>query len=230
MNEWPEICMCLWKRIKPFPKIIRALENQTHKHFTLNVWCNTNLEEKKKIKELLQKSTLKYKLYGDGENHGSKARFWIAPMVKRNPIIFLDDDQIPRIDFVEYMLKMYIKNPNSVQGWWCRTFSQDKYWGSLVKNNLETLPVDYIGTGGMILDKKIVLDDRLQNIPDVCAKIEDLYLCYIARKFYNCRLLKISKKIKVIDDKHNQSKKLKKEKEDCFKFIRENGYLLLNEL
>lgn len=218
----PSVCMCVWQRIENVPIIIKALEGQTYSDFDFNIWDNSGELE-------VPETFLDVKVYSNNRNDGSRARFWLVPETQGNPIIFFDDDQIPKSDFVEYMLECYMKNPNSVQSRKSRIFD-NVYWGTST-NNKPYVPVDYCGTGGMVLDRKLFEDVRLMNIPEPFDKVEDLYLCYIARTFYNMPLLSIESKVKQLKDGKNQLKlfKLGGVKEKCFKMLRESGWKLLKD-
>jgi hypothetical protein len=218
----PSVCMCVWKRIENIPIIIKALEHQTYSDFDFNIWDNSGELE-------VLNTFLDVNIYSNNKNDGSKARFWLVLKTEGNPIIFFDDDQIPRPDFVEYMVECYRKNPNAVQSRKSRIFDE-LYWGNST-NNKPYVQVDYCGTGGMVLDRKLFEDERLMNIPEPFDKVEDLYLSYIARTFHNMLLLSIESKVKQLKDGKNQLKifKLGGTKQKCFNILRKSGWKLLKD-
>lgn len=222
----PSVCMCVYKRVNNLPKIVKALEKQTYKYFDFNVWCN-NISKLEKVKDILNNSKLNYNIYFSDKNEGSKSRFWLVPKCNGNPIMFFDDDQIPMEDYVEYLLKAYIKNPYSVQGYHNRVFTIESYWRKS-SNRPEGMEVDYVGTGGMVVGREIVLDKRAQSIESVCSNVEDLYLSYIARS-YGYKLLSLERKVELLIDKKDQFSGLRKEKENCFKYLRKLGFRLLKD-
>jgi len=198
-----EVCMCLHSRPERLSLIKRELEDQTYKDFRFNVWDNTK------------------------HNHGSAARFKLVKETIGNPIIFIDDDLTMRPDFVEYMYQRYLKYPDAIQGWHTRTF-KDKYWEKMEQVE-EGKEVDYVGTGGMILDRKIIDEEPiLQNLPEEFAKVEDLYLCYLARR-RGQKLLSTEKKVDIIIDNNDQYQGLIDYKENAFQKLREMGWALLKD-
>src|SRR4030067_400462 len=66
--------------------------------------------------------------------------------------------------------------PGCILGWYTRKFTEERYWGNNTFNTYG-VRVDYVGTGGMIMDRKIIDEEEsLQNIHQDYAKVEDLYL------------------------------------------------------
>lgn len=220
------VCMCLYKRESNLPKIIEALEQQTFKDFDFNIWYNNsgNIEW---IKKQIDKSNINGKVFSTGKNEGSKARFWLVHKCKGNPIIFFDDDQIPKPNFIEYLYNEWIKEPDTVKGHHNRIFMAETYWNN-VNNGKIGGEVDYVGTGGMVLDRKIVEDERLQNIVEICSSVEDLYLCFVAKQL-GYRIVQIKKQLSFIEDNLNQFRSLKNQKQKCFEYIRKQGFKLVRE-
>jgi len=186
------------------PIIRQQLEVQTYKDFNFNVWDNTV------------------------NNQGSSARFKLAKQVKGNPIIFIDDDESLEPDFVEYMYKKYKENPDAIQGWFTRIFNTDSYWDS-IPYSPEGSRVDYCGTGGLILDRKIFDEEPiLQNLPPEFDKVEDLYLSWLARK-KGMKLLAVEPHIKIEVDGKDQFSKLAFYKEEAFNKLLLNGWKLVKK-
>ena len=80
----------------------------------------------------------------------------------------------------------------------------------------------------MIFDRKIVDEEPLlQDIPKEFVKVEDLYMCYLARMKYNMNLVKINPASKGIVDDKDQWKDINKEK--AFLELRKKGWWLLRE-
>lgn len=197
-----EIIMCSYSRPERLPTIRQMLANQTYKDFNFNVIDNTK------------------------DNKGSAERFRGVARVKGNPIIFIDDDESPAPDFVEYMVKQY--DPNAIKGWFTRIFPRESYWDSYAYNELGK-EVDYVGTGGMILDRKIFDEDpELSNIPPEFSKVEDLFLCYKARE-KGLKLIAVEPHIKIEVDGRDQFKGLGDYKENAFRLLRQKGWKLLKD-
>ena len=184
------------------------------------------------IKEQLDKQTYKdFKFIvhdNTVNNEGSAVRFKEVLKTKCNPIIFIDDDESLEPDFVEYMYERYKEYPDAIQGWFTRIFVGDTYWGSIPYNEEDT-EVDYVGTGGMILDRKIFDEEPiLQNIPEEFVKVEDLYLSYLARK-RGQKLIAVKPHIKIEVDGKDQYTRLGNYKELAFNKLRELGWQLIRE-
>jgi len=194
-----EICMCSYSRPERLPIIKEQLKRQTNQDFNFNVWDNTK------------------------KNDGSQARFWLVPKTKGNPIIFLDDDESIEDDFVEYHYNEWKKQPNAMMGWFTRIFNKDTYWDSIPYSPYGT-DVDYVGTGGMVIDRKIFDEESvLQKIPEEFNKVEDLFLSFLAKK-RGMRLMAIDQKCKIHCDGKDQFKKLGQYKEEAYKLLKGGHY------
>lgn len=199
-----EVCLVKYSRPERIPIIEKQLKEQTYKDFNFNVWDNTK------------------------DNIGSKARFILAKQTKGNPILFIDDDESLEPDFVEYMYNRYLEYPDAVQGWFTRIFPGESYWNSFDYSPEDT-EVDYVGTGGMILDRKIFDEEpSLVNIPPEFEKVEDLYLSYLARK-RGQKLIAVEPHIKIEVDGKDQYKGLMDYKEKAFNKLRELGWKLIKD-
>lgn len=218
-----EVCIPVYQRPHRIPKLIKEFKNQTTDNFRLNFWNNTRkpLDIKGFPKERIQVIDL-------NKNVGSQAHFLLVPKTTGNPIIFLDDDESIAPDFVEYNYKQYLKfGKNCILGWWIRIFNRGKY-NLAIRKCPYGAEVDFIGTGGMILDRGIF--DRepiLQNIPKPFAKVEDLYLCYLARMKYKMKLIRILPKCKIIADGKDQFKDI--DKQAIFIILCKRGWRLIKD-
>lgn len=172
---------------------------------------------------------IKWKVFGDGSNHGSPARFWLPLRTSNEIIIFIDDDQLPCRDFIGYMIEEYKKRPNAIQGQKTKIFDRESYWNvkSFGRYGEE---VDYVGTGGMVLNREIFHDNRIQEIP-MKFKKEDLWLCYIGKMFYGKPLIKIESKLKSMKDGKDQGivNSLASQKQQFFKDLRKMGWRIIKD-
>lgn len=219
-----EICLCVHKRKYRLPELMKEFKAQTNQDFTVNIWDNTEggfLDNRNFSKN-------RVKILGGGFNQGSQARFKIVPKTSGNPIIFIDDDLSIEPDFVEYYYKKYLEyGQEYILGWFSKRWEVENY-------HKEKFPIpvdeeaDYIGTGGMILDRKIFnVEQSLQNIPEEYAKVEDMYLSYIARMKHNMKLVSIEAKSKIKFDGYDQYKNLREYKQGAFLKLRKEGWELL---
>jgi len=220
-----QICLCLYKRHHRLPKLMKQLANQTYQDFKVNIWNNDG----SKFVDVRNLGKARVKIVYNGANQGSEARFKLVSKISGNPIIFIDDDLELEPDFIEYYYSQYKKYPNSICGWWSKKWEEENY-----HKDIDKLPegwfADYIGTGGMILDREIFDKEKcLQNIPKQYAKVEDIYLSVIARK-RGMDLISIKPKCKIIYDGNDQYKKLKEYKQKAFLSLRKDGWKLLKEL
>lgn len=198
-----EVCITVHRRLALINEVVECLKKQTTQNFNLNIWNNSG--------QILNINFPKDRLMivNSKENVGPEGRFRLAKMVKGETIIFLDDDILIDKDFVAYYLEQYNKfGKNSICGWYSKLLlDKDNYRRDKLHLPYGT-KVDYIGTGGMILNRKIFDENPiLFNIPFEFKFVEDLYLCYIAQ--LNCMdLISIDAKCKQVDDGLNFTRSL----------------------
>jgi len=217
-----EVCFLVYQRPEKVPKILEQLKAQTIQNFKVNIWNNS--DKKLDISNFPQDQI---HVFDAHQNIGSQARFRLAKITKGNPIIFFDDDQNLDDYFVEYNYRQYLKfGPKCILGWFTRTFNKEDYWKSLPA--LYGEQVDYIATKAMILDREIIdKESLLQNIPTFFAKVEDLYLCYLARTKYQMKMIKIDRYTWEEPDGKDQYPNINKQK--AFEELREMGWWLLKD-
>ena len=216
-----EVCFAVYQRPHRVPEMLEQLKKQTIQNFKVNIWNNSG--EKLKTEDF-PKDRLQMI---DSENIGSQARFRLVPLTKGDPIIFFDDDEELDDDFVEYHYRIYKENPNAIQGWYSRIFYHD-YWHSKRCYPAGT-EVDYIGTGGMVVGRKIFDEEPiLQNIPDGYEKVEDLFLAFIA-KDRRMSLISAEQKCRILDDGKDQYKAIARQKDEAFLALRREGFPLVDE-
>lgn len=221
-NTIIEVCFLVYQRPERVPILLEQLKNQTIQNFKVNIWNNSD-----KILDIKSYPQDKIQIINSKTNIGSQARFKLAKKTTGNPIIFFDDDQDLDPNFIKYNYEQYLKfGKKCILGWFTRTFHQEKYWqGTLSQYGNE---VDYIATKAMILDREIIdKEPLLQNIPDEFARVEDLYLCYLARMKYNTPLLQIGRYTSEKPDGKDQYPTIDKEK--AFSQLRENGWWILKD-
>jgi len=217
-----EVCFVVYQRPERIPKILEQLANQSIQNFKVNIWNNSGKELD--ISNFPQDRIMVYTSMG---NVGSKARFNLAKETKGNPIIFFDDDQDLSPNFVEYNYRQYLKfGPKCILGWFTRIFNQESYWKSV--GAVYSQEVDYVATKAMIFDREIIdKEPLLQNIPKEFEKVEDLYLCYLARMKHNMRMIKIEPYTREIPDGKDQWSKIDKEK--AFSLLRKKDWWITKD-
>ena len=224
----PCVAMCLYSRPENLHRMLLALEGQTYDNFEFFIWNNRPDLQEWVDKVVKQYNVETYVIHSE-ENLGSYARLLIPSYVTTSPIIFTDDDRIPQPDFVEYNLQRYIKFPFAVQSCWAFQVPED-YWGPRRSRiTQEDVEVDYCGTGGMVLDKSIFDDKRIYKIPEKFKNIEDLWICYIARKYQQRPLYSMKEKVDVLKDKKDQFTSLASAKTEMYRWMKSNGYKTVSD-
>ena len=216
-----EVCLVVYQRLDKLPQLIKQLRNQTNQDFKLNIWNNSN------SKLFIDFPIERLKIINSNKNIGSQARFKLARKTKGNPIIFIDDDLDLDLDFIEFFYKQFLQfGPDCILGWYNRTFIKEDYFSG---NSFSYGEVDYLGTGGMILDRNIIDKfDILKKLPARYCKAEDLYLSYLARK-EGMKLIGIKSKCRIINDGLDQFFRLNKYKQKAFRYLRKEGWRLLKD-
>jgi len=219
-----EVCLLIYKRYQRLPEILNQLKAQTIQNFKINIWNNS--ERKLDISNFPQD---RINLINSNGNIGSQARFRLAKETTGKVIIFFDDDENLFPDFIEYHYNQYLKfGPECILGYFTRTFDKEKYWDSA--GAPYGSEVDYIATKAMILDRKIIDDEPLlQDIPEPFTKVEDLYLCYLARTKHRMRMIKINPASRGLVDNQDQYIKLLEYKEEAFRSLRQNDWWLIKD-
>lgn len=217
-----EVCFLVYQRPHRVPKILAQLKAQTIQNFKVNIWNCSGKEL-----DLSNFPEDRIQIINSKERLGSYIRFQLVKKTSGNPIIFFDDDMYLYPDFVQYNYEQYLKfGPKCILGWHTRTFDQESYWKSTGATYGQE--VDYVGTVSMVLDRKIIDEEPLlQNIPTPFVKVEDLYLCYLARVLYGMKMIKISPSSRMIYDGKDQYPTVDKEK--AFRELRKIGWWLLKD-
>ena len=217
-----EVCLLIYQRPHRFPEILEQLKAQTIQNFRVNIWNNSR--EKLDISGFPEDRIM---LINSEKNVGSQARYKLAKQTTGNPIIFFDDDKNLNPNFVEYHYDQYLKfGPNYLLGEHTRIFKGERYWASGRASYGQE--VDYVAT--LVLDRKIIDEEPLLlDIPEPFTKVEDLYLCYLARTKYGMKIVKIDPAFHDIVDGKDQFLQLKEYKEIAFKELRKMGWKLLRD-
>lgn len=215
-----EVCFLVYQRPERVPQILEQLKAQSIQNFRVNIWNNSG---KKLDISNFPKSIAQ--IIDSKKNIGSQARFKLAKETKGNPIIFFDDDQSLNPNFVEYNFRQYLKfGPKCILGWFTRIFDKESYWKST--SAIYGQEVDYIATKAMVFDREILdKEPLLQEIPKEFEKVEDLYLCYLARMKHDMKMIKIDRYTWEKPDGKDQWSKVDKEK--AFQLLRTKKWWLL---
>lgn len=222
MNKTIEICFLAYQRPERVPLILKQLKEQTIQNFRVNIWNNSN-----KVLDVSGFPKDRINVINSKENVGSQARFKLAKQTTGNPIIFFDDDQNLDPCFIEYNYREHLRfGPKCILGWFTRTFDKEDYWRSAPA--IYGKEVDYIATKAMVLDRKIIDEEPLlQDIPAQFVRVEDLYLCYLARMKYQMKMIKINRYTREKPDGKDQYPNINKQK--AFEELRKMDWWLLKD-
>ncbi len=222
INETIEVCFLVYQRPERVPLLLEQLKKQSIQNFKVNIWNNSD-----KMLDVSGFPQERIQVINSVKNEGSQARFKLAKKTTGNPIIFFDDDQDLDPSFVEYNYRQYQKfGPKCILGWFTRTFDKEKYWES--KPAAYGRQVDYIATKAMILDRDIIdKEPLLQNIPKEFVKVEDLYLCYLARMKHGMKMIKIERHTREKHDGKDQYPNI--DKQEAFERLRKIGWWILKD-
>ena len=217
LKDTIEVCFLVYQRPERVKDLMKQLQAQSIQNFRVTIGNNSG-----KILDVGDFPKDRFSVFNFGKNVGSQARFKIAKETKGNPIIFIDDDQILHPNFVEYNYRQYLKyGKKCILGWFTRTFNNESYWKSAPAVYGEE--VDYVATKAMIFDRKLLDDEpTLQDIPKEFEKVEDLYMCAMARQNHEYRMIKIEPYTTEEPDGKDQYPTIDKEK--AFSSLREKGF------
>jgi glycosyltransferase involved in cell wall biosynthesis len=242
------IVMCCWKRIDYLESQIINLNSQSvagriHIHL-----LNNNKNNIEKLNNLVDGFKKKYKIkihlsHYENIYFGFQRFLYVKTVLLKNFILdyvlFMDDDQLFYYDWVECLYNK--REPNTYICWYGRKWEDEmNYWtGSIINmtecrtnTRTEITEFDYGATCGCIIDVNIFNENtELWDIPKNLPKnvtvynIEDLWLSYVVRYFYNWKIkrsfLPEKETINEIDNcgKHSLYLSLYEEKQKLFEHL-----------
>jgi hypothetical protein len=178
------IVMLTWKRLESLPGSLEVLSNQTNKDFDLYI-SNANLDESQTVEKMVEpfKEKLNIVLTHDSNEMYSFRRLHIGRSLALkgfDAILFLDDDVVIPINYVEQMLPYF--EPNSYKSAYAWKFLENgqNYYRRRVRINNQNSKVHYCGTAVSMVDAKIFLNDDLLLASKDAYQIEDLWMSYYA--------------------------------------------------
>ena len=250
LNEDIHIVMCCWKRYQNIEIQFEMLNNQTFSkriHWHL---VNNNFTEREKLEVIINDLKNKYKNIKVSISHyknkyfGYQRFLYIRDhLLKKfilDYVIIIDDDQLYSNDWVEKMWNL--RKPKIYSGWYCKKWIDNlNYWkGSIIsyrasaKNNNKNIKrVNYVGTGGCIIDTTIFQEKSpFWIIPTDLPKevniynIEDLWLSFTAKYEHGYKLERsFLSEYKSINHIDKNSKKV-----SLYSMLRNEKQLLFNYL
>jgi len=208
------IVMCCWKRFQSLEAQFAMLDYQTQSkriHWHL---VNNNYEEKDLLESIIEKCKEKYKNIKVSVTHfkdkffGYQRFLYIKDhLIKKyliDYVIIIDDDQIFHKNWVENIWKL--RKPKLYTGFYCKKWNINNfnYWTESIITHQDSITndkkfitdVDYVGTGGSLIDISIFYENSLfwkisnddLNLNITIYNIEDLLLSFIAKFEFNYQL------------------------------------------
>lgn len=214
------VIMCAWKRIDRLELTLEMLEAQTDKKFFLCIW-NNNFDSRNDIEKIINNKSYSFQINIHHSNTNIKGfgRFFYAKRLLDEDnypfVAFIDDDINFESNLIDQFKKQ--KQKESVKSFWAFRLKSpgNHYWR---RENIlpDKKDAHYCGTGGMILDSSIFLNDTFMNeIPEKYKDIEDLWLSFFASFYLKWQLSKADFPIHLMpDDEHNLYQKIHKKKDE----------------
>jgi len=211
------IIMCVWQRIGSLSNTIDMLSKQDENDFNFFIW-NNNANIKHEINTLIKQYEW-VQVHHSPTNIGGIGRFHYAHKIHTEfeHIIFIDDDQQFDNTFVKSMIVEY--EPKTIKSWFSWKFNNSEYWQRIRVRDGSN--VHYCGTGGMILDSSIFVDEKiLTDCPIEYTFVEDLWLSFYANHVHKYKL-KSTKHVNlsIVVDGKDQYVKLRSKKPKFLKYL-----------
>lgn len=163
-------------------------------------------------------------LYESPVNIGGIARFVAARYLWeqgiRGPFMMIDDDELLGPNALATLQQEYV--PHQVWGWWAFV-NNGSHWNRALPEVGQA--VDYVGTGGCILDLSIVESKTFFNIPSRFLFLEDQWMCAQA-KLRGWGLYKSDVDIsQIMEEEHrNQYHALREKKDEFYSYLQDNFF------
>ena len=192
------LIMCTYIRLENLKLTLGCINNQTDKDFDFYIVDNSNQNER--LLRYLDK-------YGVGINisiheyHNDFkqfARFLLARDLAEQgyeKIIFIDDDEIIPNTFIEECHRQY--EPDVVKSFWAHRINSR--YQRKIKIAGDELG-NYAGTGGLICEAKLFLNEDFFDCPEEYWIIDDLWLSYYILKFTDYKIKELRTYIKFRND------------------------------
>jgi len=194
------LILTTYMRLEYLGKSLNTIDNQTDKAFDFFI-CNNSLFPDTVIGYLN-----KYWISGDTNvevtnwhnRYKMFARFFLArDLANRgyDKIIFIDDDEIIPLNFIEQCHKQY--DPETVKSFYAHAIDKD-YWKKVWLEGDEE--GNYAGTGGLIAPAWIFLENELLDCPEEYWIIDDLWLSHYIMKYTDLKIKLLKVAISFIPD------------------------------
>src|SRR5882724_12341526 len=217
-----DIVMCVMWRVDFLPWTVACLESQEEKRFQLAIW-NNNVEQRRVVEEKIIecRPSFPVNIFHSGHNCAGMGRFYLIKSNNINmdrPLIMIDDDQVLCPNFVAALTQRF--GTDRVVGDWAWRFKPGgSYWDRVRCQEGEE--AHYIGTGGLILDPKLVASsDFPQGLPERFSRIEDLWFSFYATTALGCKLIAAPQLVRQVRDGRDQFPSLRQTKNEFLDWLR----------
>jgi hypothetical protein len=226
------VVMGVWKRIDLFDRTIKSLKGQS-KDSVLYLWAN-HRDDDDRLLDLVDAADLPVRVYFSHSNIGGYGRFYAARLIAdvHDSVVFIDDDQMPKKDFIKNLVSELARNKDSMIGAYAFVFhSKMDYWSDRHEPDV-LASADYIGTCGMIIPTHVFIDDDLFRCPQKYWFIEDLWLTHFVVSRLKMQALRSSinfEDLQTLDDGRDQYNLLIDLKNEFLEYLVDNEAMQLVE-
>lgn len=218
------VVMCCWNRLERVPKILRTVEQSLGVRAEVYLWNNRVEAADRLAAELRANADLipRTSLANSAVNVGGFGRFyWARELAPRHPfVVFIDDDQV--VDPFALRTLVDEHRPHTLHAVWAFRFTnRTEYWSR--QHVRPGAQAKYLGTGGMIADSTIFIDDALFECPGKYWFIEDLWLSYLAAVSKGWALYRSHADIGLMLDNVGQTSRLRVAKDAFFRELNKDS-------
>jgi hypothetical protein len=192
---------------------LNCLSNQTNKDFDLYISDNSNKTQKviALISKYAKDIGINISIKSDNNEFKQFSRFLLARDLAQGgyeKVIFFDDDEVLSKTFVEDCVTQY--EPKTVKSFWAHSINT--VYKRKTKIEKEEVG-NYAGTGGLVCDISIFLNDDFFDCPEEYWIVDDLWLSFYLLKFTDYKIQTLKTHIRFINDSKSTFLKLKEIKQ-----------------
>jgi hypothetical protein len=218
------VVMCVWDRLDRLPRTLRSIQHSVGVRAEIFLWNNRSAEADRVLRDARaacassSDTGTRVTVATSAVNIGGFGRFyWARRLAARRPfVVFLDDDQM--LDPFSLAELAAEARPRALRAVWAYRFeNRTEYWRRSQVRPGE--PAHYLGTGGMVADTSIFLDDAVFGCPAPYWFIEDLWLSHYAHAELGWSLRRSHAEIGMIFDGRNQYRALRQAKDDFYRLL-----------
>jgi hypothetical protein len=217
------VVVCLWKRQHRVGSIIAMLARQSAQ-CDLYLWNNdpSRATTIAATVAAAAPSAMRIVVATSETNIGGFGRFFFArSLAATHPyVVFVDDDELIGDDTIATFLAEV--GPGRICSAWGFAFAQRRdYW----RRNPVAVgeAAKYCGTGGMVADASVFLDERLFRCPPRFWFCEDIWLSYFASTALRWSLTKSGAEVGWLLDDVGQTAELVRAKKQFFRLLNRRG-------